>query len=174
MSFRHDALKLVVDNNYKTVIEVGVWEGRLSKMLYEVVDTLILVDPWLTSWNEFEYQVVDGDMYRCGMGEPLKTQSELGKMYANICKEMPRARVFRLPSLEAVCLIPNESVDLVFIDAIHTYEHCKDDIEAWLPKIKLGGMIAGDDYIPEHNTVSKAVDELFGNQKYNRVWSVRV
>jgi hypothetical protein len=38
---------------------------------------------------------------------------------------------------------------MVFIDADHSYEHCKADIQAWLPNIKLGGIIAFHDYGPE-------------------------
>jgi predicted O-methyltransferase YrrM len=36
--------------------------------------------------------------------------------------------------------------DFVFIDASHAYADVKADIEAWWPKIKPGGTIAGDDF----------------------------
>lgn len=39
-----------------------------------------------------------------------------------------------------------ESVDLVFIDGDHSYEGCAGDIEAWLPNIKSGGILAIHDY----------------------------
>lgn len=53
-------------------------------------------------------------------------------------------------------------VDMVFIDADHSYEHCKADIEAWLPNIKLGGIIAFHDYGNEDGLagVTNSVDEL--------------
>lgn len=37
-------------------------------------------------------------------------------------------------------------VDLVFIDGDHSYEGCAGDIEAWLPNIKSGGILAIHDY----------------------------
>lgn len=37
-------------------------------------------------------------------------------------------------------------VDLVFIDADHTYNGCKGDILAWLPNIKPGGIMAIHDF----------------------------
>jgi predicted O-methyltransferase YrrM len=35
--------------------------------------------------------------------------------------------------------------DLVFIDADHSYEECKADIEFWTPKVKPGGIVCGHD-----------------------------
>lgn len=53
------------------------------------------------------------------------------------------------------------SVDVLFIDAGHSYEAVKKDIEAWLPKMKPNGIIAGHDY-NSWQGVKKAVDEKFG------------
>lgn len=38
------------------------------------------------------------------------------------------------------------TVDMVFVDGDHSYEGCCNDIEAWLPKIADGGIIAVHDY----------------------------
>jgi len=38
------------------------------------------------------------------------------------------------------------SIDLVFVDADHSYAGCKADIEAWLPHIKPGGLLIVHDY----------------------------
>lgn len=40
----------------------------------------------------------------------------------------------------------NEEVNFCFIDADHTPESVKKDIEAWWPKIKVGGTLGGHDY----------------------------
>lgn len=37
-------------------------------------------------------------------------------------------------------------VDMVFIDGGHSYDECAGDILAWLPHIKLGGIMAVHDY----------------------------
>lgn len=75
-------------------------------------------------------------------------------------------------------LWPSPHADLVFIDGDHSYEGCSGDIQAWLPNIKPGGIIAVHDYrkseLYEHDEdfkddaphpkpwpgVDKAVDEL--------------
>jgi predicted O-methyltransferase YrrM len=40
--------------------------------------------------------------------------------------------------------------NMVFIDGDHSYEGCKGDIEAWLPHIAPGGIIAVHDYLKEN------------------------
>jgi predicted O-methyltransferase YrrM len=54
----------------------------------------------------------------------------------------------------------DESLDVVFIDLTHTYEAVKEDIALWLPKVKKGGYLAGDDYHENWPGVIQAVDEL--------------
>jgi predicted O-methyltransferase YrrM len=54
----------------------------------------------------------------------------------------------------------DKSLDFVFIDAAHDYKSVKKDINAWFPKIKNGGVIAGHDY-EWGPTVKQAVDEFF-------------
>ena len=69
-------------------------------------------------------------------------------------------------SIVAAQEFEDASLDFVFIDANHDYEYVKEDILAWLPKIKKGGVMAGHDY--HLNTIDfpgvyKAVHEIFGN-----------
>lgn len=60
--------------------------------------------------------------------------------------------------------------DLVFIDADHKEEAVYKDITAWLPKIRVGGIICGHDYDnPEHPGVRKAVDRFFEKSRINFV-----
>ncbi len=54
--------------------------------------------------------------------------------------------VINMKSVLAAKKYKNKSLDLVYIDASHDYESVKEDIQAWLPKVKKGGIISGDDY----------------------------
>ena len=69
---------------------------------------------------------------------------------------------------------------MVFLDAIHTFDHIYADIGYWLPKVRQGGLIGGHDYGNErHLGVKEAVDKWFGEEnievwKISRVWIKRV
>lgn len=39
-----------------------------------------------------------------------------------------------------------EPVDLLFLDADHSYRACRSDTEAWLPKVKPGGIVVFHDF----------------------------
>lgn len=46
----------------------------------------------------------------------------------------------------AAGLYKDNTLDFVFIDADHSYEGVRRDVDAWLPKVKVGGVIAGHDF----------------------------
>lgn len=54
-------------------------------------------------------------------------------------------------------------VDMVFVDGGHQYHEAKGDIEAWLPRIKAGGLLVIHDFEKDNKVwhgVNKAVYEL--------------
>lgn len=66
-----------------------------------------------------------------------------------------------------VCgLVQDRTFDLLFIDADHSYEAVKGDIESWLPKMKLHSTISGHDY-GNHPGVARAVNEKWDNIRLN-------
>ena len=72
-------------------------------------------------------------------------------------------------SAAAARLFSDKSLDWVHLDARHDYASVKADIEAWLPKVRQGGWLSGDDY-NEHKwpDVVKAVGDLLPRAE---VWS---
>jgi cephalosporin hydroxylase len=77
----------------------------------------------------------------------------------------------RMLSHEAAALVPDGSLDFVYIDAEHTYEGCLADLRLWSPKVRRGGIVSGDDYrfvnpkrprrwSPSFAGVDKAVEEF--------------
>jgi uncharacterized Rossmann fold enzyme len=156
--------------------EIGVFAGELSRRLLTREDlTLYLVDSW-TAQHKPQY-AASGDFH-------ATLTQEQQERYYRITHQMiyfagPRAKILRKDSSDAAKEIPDKSLDFVFIDADHSYEGCKADIEAWAPKIKPGGFISGHDY---ENTafpcwgVKQAVTEAFGEPELgeNYTWKVNL
>ena len=66
-------------------------------------------------------------------------------------------------------LMENDFFDFIFIDGDHSYGGVKEDISASLPKLKIGGVMAGDDYNhPPLDGLRKAVHEAFGEDGINK------
>lgn len=141
-------------------VEVGVFTGELSKRLLGRPDlTLYMVDSWVEHEKDSQYALTD---YHGKLSQDY--QESLYNHTSNVTVFAgERARIIRKDSVIAAGDFEDQSLDFVFIDADHNYEAVKKDIEAWLPKVKDGGIISGHDYENENFPawgVKKAVDEL--------------
>lgn len=145
-------------NSGSKFVEVGSWKGRSSLfMATEIANSgkeidFYCVDTWEGS-IEHKYYTELQDLYSIF----LNNMKPVEKYYHHL----------KTSSLKAVNYFDDQSLDFVFIDASHEYEDVKNDILAWLPKIKKGGILAGHDYYEDSTFggVSKAVNELFNNFK---------
>ena len=65
-------------------------------------------------------------------------------------------------SVEASRDFPDGHFDLVYIDGNHSYAAVVEDIKAWRPKVKPGGILAGHDYVAPNEVygVKWAVDQF--------------
>lgn len=140
--------------------EIGVQRGHFSECL--LTDwwgkKLYMIDIWR--------QVQD---YRDIANGDHRVQLEcMAEAFQRVYQFGERAAMIREGSQAAGLLIPDGSLDFVYIDADHSYEGCKADLLTWWPKTKSGGIFCGDDYFDspfEENGmadfgVKKAVDEF--------------
>ena len=74
-------------------------------------------------------------------------------------------------------MFDDETFHLVFIDADHSEDAVLNDLRAWIPKVKRGGLITGHDYgSQKHTDVKAAVDSYFAGHPHpvrleaNKVW----
>jgi hypothetical protein len=113
-------------------VEVGVCQGIFSANLLSLwPGFLYCVDPWAKILGYEEQYDHDANY-----------ESALQRL-----KEFEgRYEIYRQTSLNAAKAFEPESLDFVYLDANHSYEAVRDDINAWWPKVKPGGMLAGDDY----------------------------
>jgi hypothetical protein len=52
-----------------------------------------------------------------------------------------------MSSVTAAEYFTSESLDFVYLDASHNYDNVANDLRAWYPKLKSGGLLAGHDFI---------------------------
>lgn len=146
---RNFLLQMAEGHGWTKGAEIGVLAGWTHWHLLDKRPSLsmIAVDSWQTRSGSCVY----GDAERIAAAKAAFNAKS--KEYGG------RSRVINEDSLTAAARIPDASLDFVFIDGDHTYEACRRDILAWLPKLKSSGWITGHDY-HEFPGVKKAVDEL--------------
>ena len=140
-------------------VEVGSWVGKsASYMAVEI----------LNSKKDIKFDCVDVWKYWDEQGDIAEEDFfEGGNIYLNFLKNTEPVKdiinPIRALSTEGAKLYEKESLDFIFIDAAHDYENVKKDINAWYPKLKKNGIIAGHDY-DSHPGTKQAVDEFFGKR----------
>jgi hypothetical protein len=131
--------------------EVGVYEGHVSQALLTTFPRLrmVMVDPW---------KPFDGGDWTGSQSEEFFRQVKLAAMN-RVSDMIERCLILEMESVDAARHISNKSLDFVFVDANHRYECAIADINAWWPKIRLGGLISGHDY-NDARGVKQAVAEF--------------
>jgi len=145
-------------------VEVGVHQGTFSEMMIQELNPgkLFLVDPWEIG----DDLNANGQTYDETLGllkTAYSTDSDLATVQERFSSQIQENRVEILKdySYNAVDNFKDLSLDLVYIDACHLYESVKADLAAYLPKLKLTGVMSGHDYFEYSNFgVIQAVDEF--------------
>jgi len=69
--------------------------------------------------------------------------------------------IIRLPSIEAAKGFSDYYFDFIYLDAQHDYEGICQDIRVWYPKVKMGGVLGGHDFLLDrYPGVVRAVEEF--------------
>ena len=132
-----------------TMVEIGSYQGESTEMFANAgFEHVHAVDPWVDEGETTTY----------------------GTPYANVeyafdqrTENMPTIIKIKDFGANYARDFEDGSLDFVYIDALHTYEALKEDIAAWLPKIKKGGFIGGHDAAGRWGKrLRPAVEESFG------------
>lgn len=133
---REDLAELFHELNFKRGAEVGVAAGEYSEVIMQKnpqLDLMLGVDPY-TPYKGYK------DYVRLG------TYTKLEEDAHNRLDKYINYRFVKKFSVEAADLVEDESLDFVYIDANHSEPYVTQDIEAWAPKVRPGGIVAGHDY----------------------------
>src|SRR5208282_1967642 len=143
----HDLIDKYVKPDFQ-IIEIGSFMGASTELfaLHCENGDVISIDPYTSCEDQKGFVALE------------KAEEEFVKRmgyYTNVTK-------IKKTSKEASKEILDKSIDLVYIDANHSYGNIVEDINLWLPKVKENGYIAGHDYALRQEGVFKAVRELLG------------
>ncbi|NLX55062.1 MAG: class I SAM-dependent methyltransferase [Planctomycetaceae bacterium] len=137
------------------IVEVGSWVGESALSLHAGLGpaggTIWCVDTW--------------------EGTPTDTTGEWAAAYGyenlfqvfkdNIGDLLDRdIKVMRGKSVACARSMQPQDVDILFLDAGHTYEELTSDLEAWLPHVAADGILCGHDFCDSFPGVMRAVTEL--------------
>ena len=142
------------------IVELGCWKGKSSCYLLteaynsEKMLNISFIDTWAGSIEHLDP--------KCEFHEPglLTNKDHVWDVFNNnIARINYPKSLFRRDTFDAVNYFEDNSIAFLYIDTAHEYEHVIKEIDAWYPKVKLGGIIAGHDYFTPG--VNKAVNEFF-------------
>lgn len=133
-------------------VEVGTYLGRSLCSLGEVIEhsgkniTAIGIDSCRGSGPEGAHRK---DYHARAVEDGGGTFA--GALHRNLveCGVADRVILIVADSKAASKLFGDASLEWVHLDARHDYASVRADIESWLPKIKPGGWLSGDDYDEE-------------------------
>jgi len=144
--------------NGSRFVEVGSFMGRSSAfMAVEIINsgkdiTLDLIDTWEGSSDHVKGAVFE---------TPEVVNGTLYETFLNNMKPLVgHYNAIRMKSVDAAALYPDKSIDFLLIDGAHDFNSVVNDIRAFLPKMKIGGIIAGDDAWPGSEPRLAAEQEL--------------
>lgn len=149
--------------------EVGVWKGDFSVAILEMIEPskLYLVDPWLyqpeftTSWYG---------------GTVAQGQEDMDTIYKSVLERFKgklTIEIIRKKTEDITTEIPDASLDWVYIDGNHAYEHVLIDLRTFDRKVKDGGTLYGDDYgsgKKAPSPVAQAVGDFLNETGYSLSW----
>lgn len=129
---RNHLAELFGELGYMTGAEVGVRTGGYSKVLLDNNPNvkLFCIDPW-KAYQRVTQEAQDGYLKKCV--DKLSVYGE-------------RVSIMRMTSMEAFLQIPDDSLDFVYLDGCHEFDHIMMDLIMWSRKVRYGGIVSGHDY----------------------------
>lgn len=120
--------------------EIGVATGSFSyhTLLQQSPKKLFLVDTW-----DYWPSTRESTEF---MEQKQKTQDERYQQVLACFAPFNNVKVIRGRSTDVAKQFPKDYFDYVYIDAEHSFQAVLADLNAYFPKVKIGGYLMGDDY----------------------------
>jgi hypothetical protein len=151
------------------IVELGCYLGKSTYYLIQKLkerkikfnlDVVDVFENNLNTDNRSKYKDNFLDIFKNNMGSDLSYIKNIHKNYTS----------------NAANLYEDNSLDFIYVDASHKEDDVLNDILLWFPKLKSGGIMAGDDWqkVGVRNAVVKVIlnsDQCFDCHPYSQQWS---
>jgi len=154
--YRDHFFPLLIDKlGLKIGVEIGVDKGGFSKNIMDrsAIERYYCIDTWQDDFGSDhrpEYFDKEGNVRFNQAKETLQQYIDENKV-----------TMIRNTGLNASKFFGTESIDFCYIDGDHSLGGIYNDIIAWTPKVKIGGIIGGHDYKDGRKS---GISDYFGGQ----------
>jgi len=161
--FNHgpQVLTLLEQSRPKVVVELGTWLGASAIAMARSVrrwgGTVTCIDTWAGELNN------DGGSVE-GKSPLMLLSCARAMVDAGVSASI---RLIPAMTVSAAQWWTGPPINFLYIDADHSAQGCAADLEAWVPHVTVGGVIAGDDYgHPLYPGVKQAWDAFEREQRF--------
>jgi predicted O-methyltransferase YrrM len=142
-------------------VEVGTFSGENAVVMTKYFNSVVTVDPWRNGYDKDDH-ASNADM------------AEVEKKYFERIKDLKNISHLKLTSLEGANEFEDASLDFVYLDGDHQTDAVVADIDAWKPKIRKGGILAGHDINMDkvHNALKQRLNGVAARLFKDSSWGI--
>jgi hypothetical protein len=134
-----------------TAVEIGAFKGGTTVFCQTVLKRQGVRTRWIA--------IDPFDLF--GEADNQNPQGVAGEFLTNIKNSgLPDDTVAIVATSERAAEFVQGPIDFLIIDGYHSYEVCKFDLDAYAPKLRIGGGLFVDDYMDAYPGVMRACDEF--------------
>jgi hypothetical protein len=164
--------KLLLQEFFEIGYEIGVGLGLHMQRLCEAsfLKKICGVD-------EYKRQVYNGISFNSEEEEEIYEYAQCQIQNLNV-----DATILRDSSLEIAKTIPDQTIDFIYFNEEHMSHSIEDQLVAWFPKLREGGIIAGYQVLTFYPDLTPSIHQFFSDKKLevfqnileSRFWWVKV
>eukprot|EP00756_Hemistasia_phaeocysticola_P043797 Hpha_TRINITY_DN17368_c0_g1::TRINITY_DN17368_c0_g1_i1::g.137931::m.137931 len=159
----------------RIVVELGTQWGNMASTLLRNCPDIVLhsVDMFQPDYDTVDQSsqtyMKDAAMRNLSYSEFSAALAHRSRcQFAGFNNNTCRYYLHHMSTVEAAKLFASESVDFLYVDALHTYEGVTADLAAWHPKVKPEGFVVFNDYMPKETLyfIRKTSPERIGKNRH--------
>lgn len=136
--------------NPQIIVELGSWLGKSCIFMGKISSATARVYA-VDNWTAIDDASIQGDSVAKAKLATLYQQFLSNVIHNELTEKIVP---IRMNTLQAAAEF-EMAIDLIYVDASHDEQNVYNDIMAWYPKLKIGGIMCGDDY--DAKSVQRAV-----------------